>query len=99
MPRRPAPHVGDVTQVPATRPPIAAALAEAATASTIEEERDDRRAVEPGDRVLLIVENDAAFARTILDQAHPQGFKGVITSFGAAAPRLRQQLQPIAITP
>jgi signal transduction histidine kinase/CheY-like chemotaxis protein len=98
MPRRPAPHVEDVSQVPATRPPIAAALAEAATAIAIEEETDDRRAIEPGDRVLLIVENDAAFARTILDEAHIQGFKGVITSFGAAALSLSQQFQPIAIT-
>jgi CheY-like chemotaxis protein len=47
---------------------------------------------------LLIVENDAAFARAVLDEAHAQGFKGVITSFGAAALGLSQEFQPVAIT-
>jgi CheY-like chemotaxis protein len=46
----------------------------------------------------LIVENDAAFARAVLDEAHAQGFKGVITSFGAASLGLSQEFQPVAIT-
>ena len=97
-PRRPASRAEEAPQVPATRAPIAAVLAESATAIPIEEDSDDRRAIAPGDRVLLIVENDAAFARAILDEAHLQGFKGVITSFGAAALSLSQEFQPIAIT-
>jgi CheY-like chemotaxis protein len=47
---------------------------------------------------LLIVENDGVFARALLDEAHTQGFKGVITSFGAAALGLSQEFQPVAIT-
>jgi CheY-like chemotaxis protein len=97
-PRRPATDVEGVPQVPATRVPVAAVLAEAAAATAVEEESDDRRAIEPGDRVLLIVENDAAFARALLDEAHAQGFKGVITSFGAAALGLSTDFSPIAIT-
>src|SRR6185295_1883492 len=80
------------------RVPVAAALAEVATATAIEEASDDRRAIQPGDRVLLIVENDSAFARALLDEAHAQGFKGVITSFGAAALGLSNEFQPVAIT-
>jgi len=34
----------------------------------------------------------------VLDEAHAQGFKGVITSFGAAALGLSQEFQPVAIT-
>jgi HAMP domain-containing protein/signal transduction histidine kinase/DNA-binding response OmpR family regulator len=98
-PRRPtAAEVDGAAQVPATRVPVAAVLAEAATATAAEEESDDRRAIQPGDRVLLIVENDSAFARALLDEAHAQGFKGVITSFGAAALGLSNEFQPVAIT-
>jgi CheY-like chemotaxis protein len=97
-PRRPAAGPDGASQVPATRVPVAAVLAEVATATAIEEASDDRRAIQPGDRVLLIVENDAAFARAVLDEAHAQGFKGVITSFGAAALGLSQEFQPVAIT-
>jgi CheY-like chemotaxis protein len=69
-----------------------------AAATSLEEAGDDRRAIEPGDRVLLIVENDTAFARAVLDEAHAQGLKGVITSFGAAALGLCKEFQPTAIT-
>ena len=97
-PRRATTDGEGVPQVPATRVPIAAVLAEAATATAVEEESDDRRAIQPGDRVLLIVENDAAFARALLDEARAQGLKGVITSFGAAALGLSSEFQPVAIT-
>ncbi len=97
-PRRPASDVEGGSPVPATRVPVAAVLADAVTATAVEEESDDRRAIEPGDPVLLIVENDAAFARALLDEAHAQGFKGVITSFGAAALGLSSEFQPVAIT-
>ena len=36
--------------------------------------------IQPGDQVLLIVENDLAFARVLLDAAREQGFKGLVTS-------------------
>ncbi len=48
--------------------------------------------------MLLIVENDLTFARTILDAAHQQGYKGVITGFGAAALTLTERFAPEAIT-
>ena len=44
------------------------------------------------------MENDAAFARALLDEARAQGLKGVITSFGAAALGLSSEFQPVAIT-
>ena len=97
-PRRPAADAAGAPPVPATRVPVAAVLAETAAATAVEEENDDRRAIQPGDRVLLIVENDTAFARALLDEARAQGFKGVVTSFGAAALSLSQEFRPAAIT-
>ncbi len=61
----------------------------------IEDDRDDLR---PGDRVLLIVEDDAKFARTLLQIARESGFKGVVALGGSSALTLARDLQPDAIT-
>ena len=47
---------------------------------------------------MLIVENDLAFARFLLDAAREQGFKGLVTSQGAAALALAREYKPAAIT-
>ncbi|HVZ44991.1 MAG TPA: response regulator, partial [Ramlibacter sp.] len=59
---------------------------------------DDRDSVRQGDLVLLIVENDLAFARFLLDAARAKGFKGLVTTLGAAALNLVNQYKPAAIT-
>jgi HAMP domain-containing protein/signal transduction histidine kinase/DNA-binding response OmpR family regulator len=51
----------------------------------INEVGDDRGLIRPGDQVVLIVENDLGFARFLLDTVHEKGFKGLVTSLGAAA--------------
>ncbi|MFI5344970.1 MAG: HAMP domain-containing protein [Elusimicrobiota bacterium] len=45
---------------------------------------DDRDAINPGDLVLLIVEDNPIFARLMLDSAREQGFKGVVALQGDA---------------
>ena len=62
------------------------------------ESGDDRADVDPGDRTLLIVENDLSFAKLLVDAAHEAGFKALVTAFGAAALTLTRQYQPSAIT-
>src|SRR5207244_1512913 len=59
---------------------------------------DDRDHSGSGDRVLLIVENDLGFARFLLDAAREKGFKGLVTSFGAAALAMTREYKPDAIT-
>jgi signal transduction histidine kinase/HAMP domain-containing protein/DNA-binding response OmpR family regulator len=59
---------------------------------------DDRDAIQQGDLVLLIVENDLVFARFLLDAARGKGFKGLVTSLGAGALTLATQYKPSAIT-
>jgi CheY-like chemotaxis protein len=54
--------------------------------------------IQPGDRSLLIVENDLAFAKLLVDVAHDAGFKTLVTAFGAAALSLARQYLPSAIT-
>ena len=59
---------------------------------------DDRDNIQTGDLVLLIVENDLAFARFLLDAARSKGFKGLVTTLGAGALTLASQHKPSAVT-
>jgi CheY-like chemotaxis protein len=64
----------------------------------VNEVGDDREDIQAGDRVLLIVENDLAFARFVLDAARDKGFKGLVTSLGAAALALARDYKPDAVS-
>ena len=66
--------------------------------AVVNEANDDRDTIQPGDLVLLIVENDLAFARFLLDAARAKGFKGLVTSMGAGALTLASQYKPAAVT-
>ncbi|MGQ0592142.1 MAG: HAMP domain-containing protein [Gammaproteobacteria bacterium] len=59
---------------------------------------DDREHIQPGETVLLIVENDLGFARFLLDAAREKGFRGLCTSLGAEALSLTREYQPDALT-
>src|SRR4030095_3063526 len=54
---------------------------------------DDRSAIYPGDRVLLVVEDDSAFARFLLDMGHEKGFKVVAATRGTIALSLARELK------
>jgi CheY-like chemotaxis protein len=43
---------------------------------------DDRDAVQPGDRVLLVVEDDPKFAKVVYNYAHKKGFKCLLAADG-----------------
>jgi signal transduction histidine kinase/DNA-binding response OmpR family regulator len=64
----------------------------------LNEAGDDRETIQQGDLVLLIIENDIAFASFLLDAARAKGFKGLVTSKGARALTLATQYKPSAIT-
>src|SRR5206468_6213447 len=59
---------------------------------------DDTESILPGDRVLMIVENDAGSARLLLDKAHESGWKGLIATRGGDALAMARQRRPDAIT-
>jgi CheY-like chemotaxis protein len=59
---------------------------------------DDRERVAPGDRVVLIVDNDPNFARMLLEAAREQGFRGIVALRGATAIAIARERQPNAIT-
>ena len=59
---------------------------------------DDRDDIAPGDRVMLIVENDLAFAKVLLGSARASGFKGLVTGSGASALTMTREFLPAVIT-
>jgi CheY-like chemotaxis protein len=59
---------------------------------------DDRAQLLPGDRVLLVVEDDPAFASLLADQGHERGFKVVVSTRGTDALASARELRPDAIT-
>jgi CheY-like chemotaxis protein/HAMP domain-containing protein len=59
---------------------------------------DDRTSIQPGDRVMLIVEDDPHFARILRDFAHERGFKALLAMQGQTALALAKQYRPDAIT-
>jgi HAMP domain-containing protein/signal transduction histidine kinase/DNA-binding response OmpR family regulator len=59
---------------------------------------DDRNAIEDGDPVLLIIEDDPHYARILLGLARDKGFKGVVTAKGATGITLARQYRPTAIS-
>jgi CheY-like chemotaxis protein len=71
----------------------------AATQERVSEQLpDDRLSLEPGDTILLIVEDDPHYARVLVDLARDKGFKVLIAARGAEALDLAKQYQPTAIS-
>ena len=63
-----------------------------------EEVADDRAALEPGEPVLLIVEDDPHYAKVMLDLAREHGFKGIVAMRGTEAITLARKHAPTAIS-
>lgn len=58
---------------------------------------DDRDSVQPGDKVILIVEDDTGFAKALLDYSRSKGYKGVVAVSGDEGIRLAGLHNPIGI--
>jgi CheY-like chemotaxis protein/signal transduction histidine kinase len=88
---------------PPRRPSMIPALEPAARPSLtaeppVEHIADDRMSLEPGDTILLIVEDDLHYARILVDLARDNGFKVIVANRGADAINLAKQYQPTAVS-
>ncbi|MDZ4754421.1 MAG: HAMP domain-containing protein [Phycisphaerae bacterium] len=64
----------------------------------VEQVLDDRNSLQPEESCLLVVEDDAHYARVLLDLARDAGFKVLIAHRGADALVLARQYLPAAIS-
>jgi len=60
--------------------------------------QDDRATIQPGDRVILIIEDEQPVAAMLQDFAHDRGFKTLVATQGQAALTLAREYRPDAIT-
>ncbi|HTO64311.1 MAG TPA: response regulator, partial [Bradyrhizobium sp.] len=65
---------------------------------TVDLPADDRLNLEPGDTILLIVEDDPHYARVLVDLARDKGFKVLVAARGTEALDLAKQYQPAAVS-
>jgi CheY-like chemotaxis protein len=70
----------------------------AVTDTTLERPEDDRENLEADDPVLLIVEDDPYYLRTMVDLAHDHGFKVLVATRGSEALDLTRKYYPSAIS-
>ena len=75
---------------PSTHPPIH-------PTSLLPEIDDDRPNLQPGDRVLLIIEDDVNFVRILMEMARQQGFKVLAALRSSTGLALARQFVPQAI--
>jgi HAMP domain-containing protein/CheY-like chemotaxis protein/signal transduction histidine kinase len=80
---------------PTHQAPSSILLPERAVVEVIE---DDRHILEPGDSILLIVEDDPHYGRILVDLARDKGFKVLVANTGAQALDLAKQYQPTAVS-
>ncbi|HVD60162.1 MAG TPA: HAMP domain-containing protein [Gemmatimonadaceae bacterium] len=59
---------------------------------------DDHENIEPGDKTVLIIENDVNFAKVLLDMARQKQFKGIVALDGDNGLAAAQEYRPDAIT-
>jgi CheY-like chemotaxis protein len=59
---------------------------------------DDRDAIETGDTVLLVVEDDPSYARLLVDLARDQGLKVLVAMRGSEALELAREYRPTAVS-
>ena len=98
-PKGQVPDLGGVS--PRTVAPVARQVTRERTGLSLlrpGEVADDRNKLQPGKPVLLIIEDDADFARVLLNQAHERGFQGLVAEHGETGLTMARKFQPDAIT-
>ncbi|MBE9229309.1 HAMP domain-containing protein [Phormidium sp. LEGE 05292] len=58
---------------------------------------DDRDQIQPGDRTLLVVEDDLKFAKILRDMVKEQGFKALVATRGDQGLAMAREFKPTAI--
>jgi HAMP domain-containing protein/CheY-like chemotaxis protein len=74
------------------------ALPTALVERPVEHVEDDRGNLQPGDTVLLIVEDDPHYARVLCELAREKNFKAIVAMRGAEALSLAREFRPTAIS-
>jgi HAMP domain-containing protein/CheY-like chemotaxis protein/signal transduction histidine kinase len=86
------------TTVPRSAAPSVMPAPQVSIERNVEQIPDDRLDIQPGDAILLIVEDDPHYARILIDLARDKGFKVLLAMRGDDALDLAKQYQPTAVS-
>jgi HAMP domain-containing protein/signal transduction histidine kinase/CheY-like chemotaxis protein len=92
------PTAKSATQPAVLTQPADGTVRQAVVLAPSPEINDDRLSITGHDRVLLIIEDDADFARVLLAIARERGFKGIVALSGETGFSLARHYKPDAIT-
>ncbi|MFZ5425479.1 MAG: response regulator, partial [Thermodesulfobacteriota bacterium] len=99
----PAPAAEQAPATPIPTPPAEPARAEAAPPASppppaaVEDVKDDRKSLAPGDKTLLVIEDDPRFCEVLRDLAHERGFKCLVAGDGETGLHFADYHRPNAI--
>ncbi|GAB4036357.1 response regulator [Spirosoma gilvum] len=95
----PVPEKVQVPAEPAPLVPVAAPTPETKYISTVIPEAipDDRNDISDKDKTILIVEDDANFAKSLLEYARKKGYKGIVAVRGDEGLKLAGTYKPVGI--
>jgi CheY-like chemotaxis protein/signal transduction histidine kinase/CHASE3 domain sensor protein len=88
-----------LSQVPADMPQVGAARPGRTNSPHLLPEmiKDDRGSLAPGEISILVIEDDPAFARILVDIVHRKGYRAVAAGDGESGLQLARELQPTGI--
>jgi CheY-like chemotaxis protein/signal transduction histidine kinase len=95
---RPVTGEASPAAIAAAAAPSVVMLNNARLEAAVEQVPDDRDSLEPGEPVLLIVEDDPHYARIMADLAHDKGLKVLVAMRGADALTLAREYKPYAVS-
>jgi len=96
LPETPPQQLRDPTEsaVPTKAPPLARPASPYLLPDAID---DDRRSLLPGQTTILVIEDDPAFARILVDMIHRKGYRALAATDGEAGLQLAREHRPTGI--
>jgi CheY-like chemotaxis protein/signal transduction histidine kinase/CHASE3 domain sensor protein len=91
------PPASAVAQLPAASAHVAAPAPRLTSALLPETIEDDRQQLQPADTVILLIEDDPAFARILADMIHRKGYRVLAAAEGEAGLALAREHRPTGV--
>ena len=93
----PEPHAVQLTAAPVVHDAPTKSAGKFVVTDVPEPVDDDRNKIGKNDKVILVIEDDTAFAKALLTFTRKNGYKGVVAVRGDEGVELAKQLRPVAI--
>jgi signal transduction histidine kinase/DNA-binding response OmpR family regulator/HAMP domain-containing protein len=80
----------------AAEPMVAGARLKPSLLARVDQD-DDRENIQPGDPMVVVIEDDPTYSRIVLDAAHEQGYKALLATRGDMGLAMARKFRPAAV--